>query len=65
LPSTQAPLIPPSAYIQAYESQLIYNRPDLASRVASRDLGGPSSTRGRLIQWGGDDGLDENIWADR
>lgn len=58
--------IPPAAYIQAYEAQLIYGQHETARELASRaeDLPESSRARGRgLIKWQGDE--DADIWADR
>ncbi|WWD17417.1 hypothetical protein CI109_101858 [Kwoniella shandongensis] len=65
--STTTPIIPPSAYIQAYEAQLIYDQDDLAQEVTQKD-----GRRGLgLIQYAGeveDEGgmsVRGEIWADR
>ncbi|WRT66244.1 uncharacterized protein IL334_003197 [Kwoniella shivajii] len=65
--------IPPIAYIQAYEAQLVYNQHDIASEVASRDT---RSGLGLIRYAGelevddqereGEGGVEERgVWADR
>jgi len=58
--------IPPSAYIQAYEAQLVYNQHETAKELATKAEYLPESSRNRgrgLIRWQGDEEAD--IWADR
>jgi hypothetical protein len=58
--------IPPSAYIQAYEAQLVYDQYETANQLAlkAEDLPESSRTRGRgLIRWHGDE--EAEVWADR
>jgi len=58
--------IPPAAYIQAYEAQLVYDQTDLARELSTPvdDLPEVSRARGRgLLRWQGD--IDKNVWADR
>lgn len=52
--------VPPAAYIQAYEAQLIYGQEGRAEELYSKAAGG----RG-LMRWQGygDDG--KEVWADR
>jgi hypothetical protein len=47
--------IPQSAYIQAYEAQLVYGQTERASELYSKDGRG-------LMRWQGED---EEVWADR
>ena len=54
--STSRP-IPQSAYVQAYEAQLVYGQRRRAEDLYSKDGKG-------LMRWQGDEGDDE-IWADR
>ncbi|WVQ82140.1 hypothetical protein IAT38_004268 [Cryptococcus sp. DSM 104549] len=63
IPHRQAlaqPSIPPTAYIQAYEVQLVYGEPELAAAVASRGGG-----RSGMIQYMGDVEEGGEVWADR
>lgn len=58
--------IPPAAYIQAYEAQLVYDRVEIAQELSTPvdDLPESSRARGRgLLRWQGD--TDRNVWADR
>ena len=66
--SSRAPNIPPTAYVQAYEAQLVYGEAETAAELGNRyeaSTAGPSSavSRGRLVRWEGEDG--QEVWAER
>ncbi len=71
--SDRPPQIPSSAYVTAYEAQLIYGRDDLADRITRRDRfaeggdgeSGSGPSRGALIRWEGEHDGTEEIWLDR
>lgn len=52
------PSVPRAAYVQAYESQLVYGQPSRARDICSKE-------GGSLMQWHGDDDGHREIWADR
>ncbi|CUA78509.1 hypothetical protein RSOLAG22IIIB_07123 [Rhizoctonia solani] len=56
-PSSELPLHARPLRIQAYEAELVRNRPNLSDQLESRTEGG---NRGGLIRWG-----DHDIWVDR
>ncbi|CAE6476146.1 unnamed protein product [Rhizoctonia solani] len=56
-PSSELPLHARPLRIQAYEAELVRDRPNLSDQLESRTEGG---NRGGLIRWG-----DQDIWVDR
>ncbi|KAH7333857.1 hypothetical protein B0J17DRAFT_674392 [Rhizoctonia solani] len=56
-PPSELPLHARPLRIQAYEAELVRNRPNLSDQLESRSEGG---NRGGLIRWG-----DHDIWVDR
>lgn len=70
--ASTTPSIPPAAYVQAYEAQLIYVRADVADGVAGAGekddgTGQAPRERARLVPWAGTaEGVEEgSVWADR
>ena len=60
--------IPSSAYITAYEAQLVHGRHDLSRQLGERHFNGGDGardSRGGLIKWSGDREGDGEIWLDR
>ena len=61
------PKFPPSAFIQAYEANLIYDEPEIAREQMTKSEDLPESIRraGRgLLRWQGE-GAESDLWADR